>query len=159
MCCMLFVICAKLNINKQLFRYNYYSFQETLPNIENEMLMKQLKIKSSKKISPEIGAFALTLNFYSPSAYNYVRSLFNKVLSHSNILRKWYSSIDGSPGFTSEALNAIKIKSEEMLAKGKQLVCGLIMDEMYIKENIHYNGTRLQGYTLTMVLKQMMWMD
>jgi len=108
--------------------------------------MKQLKIKSSKQISPELRTFALTLNFYSPSAYNYVRLSFNKVLPHPSTLWKWYSTIDGSPGFTSEALNAIKIKSEEMLAKGKQIVCGLIMDEMYIKENIHYNGKRLQGY-------------
>lgn len=117
-----------------------------MPDIENEILMKQLKIKSSKQISPALRTFALTLNFYSPSAYNYVRSSFNKVLPHPSTLRKWYSTIDGSPGFTSEALNAIKIKSEEMLAKGKQLICGLIMDEMYIKENIHYNGKRLQGY-------------
>jgi hypothetical protein len=30
-----------------------------------------------------------------------------------------------------------------MLAKRKELVCDLIIDEMYIKENIHYNGKRL----------------
>jgi len=102
--------------------------------------MKQLKIKSSKQISPELRTFALTLNFYSTSTYNYVRLSFNKVLPHLSTLRKWYSTIAGSPGFRSEALNVIKIKSEEMLAKGKQLVCGVIMDEMFIKENIHYNG-------------------
>lgn len=67
-------------------------------------------------------------------------------MPHVSTLRKWYSSIDGSPGFTSEALNAIKIKFQEMLEKNKQLVCGLIMDEMYIKEDIHYNCIRLQGY-------------
>lgn len=33
-----------------------------------------------------------------------------------------------------------------MKSKNKTLVCGLLMDEMYIKEDIHYNGSRLQGY-------------
>lgn len=124
----------------------YFNLQEVLPNIENEILIKQLKIKSCKKISPEIRTFALTLNFYSPAAYNYVRSSFNKVLPHPSTLRKWYSLIDGSPGFTKEALNAIKIKCQEMLEKGKQLICGIIIDEMFIKENVYYNSERTQGY-------------
>lgn len=59
------------------------------------------------------------LNFYSPSAYNYVCETFDKCLLHPSTRRKWYSQIDGKPGFTSEALNAITIKLEEMKEKGK----------------------------------------
>lgn len=33
-----------------------------------------------------------------------------------------------------------------MKQNGKQLICGLIMDEMNIKENISYNNQRLQVY-------------
>lgn len=33
-----------------------------------------------------------------------------------------------------------------MEAKGRKLVCGLLMDEMYIKEDFHYNNNRMQGY-------------
>lgn len=124
----------------------FINFHEVLPNIENEILLKQLKIKSLKTISPEIRTFALTLNFYFPAAYNYVRSSFNNVLPHPSTIRKWYSSIDGSPGFTTEALNSIKIKCQEMSENGKLLICGLIMDEIYIKEGTYYNGSTLQGY-------------
>jgi len=104
--------------------------------------MKQLKIATCKIITPEIRKFALTLNFYSPAAYNYVRDAFNKNLPHPSTLRNWYSTVDGTPGFTSESLNVLKIKCKEMETKNKKLLCGLIMDEVYINDQIHSNGKR-----------------
>jgi len=74
------------------------------------MVMKQLHQFSGKIVSPELRSFALTINFYSPTAYNYVRKTFNKCLPHASTIRKWYSVIDGSPGITAESLNAIKSK-------------------------------------------------
>lgn len=50
--------------------------------------MKQLKRHTEKKISPELMAFALTLNFYSAAAYKYLRQVFNSCLSHPSTLRK-----------------------------------------------------------------------
>ena len=38
--------------------------------------------------------------------------------------------MDGSPGYSSEALNAIKMKAVELKKEGKELICSLIMDEM-----------------------------
>jgi len=108
--------------------------------------MKQLKIATCKIITPEIRKFALTLHFYSPAAYNYVRDAFNKNLPHPSTLRNWYSTVDGTPGFTSESLNVLKIKCKEMETKNKKLICGLIMDEVYINDQIHYNGERQQGF-------------
>ncbi|KAE9521773.1 hypothetical protein AGLY_017824 [Aphis glycines] len=119
---------------------------ETLPSTENEIIMKQLKMTTSKYISADFRKFALTLHFYSPAAYSFVRDSFNNALPHPSTLRNWYFSIDGSPGFTSESINAIRLKSEEMKNKGKTLLCGLTMDEMYLKEHVHYNGDKLQGY-------------
>jgi len=55
--------------------------------------MKQLKRHTEKKISPELRAFALTLNFYSAAAYKYVRQVFNNCLPHPSTLRKWYAVI------------------------------------------------------------------
>jgi hypothetical protein len=114
--------------------------------VELEVLMKQLKLKTGNTIDPSIRSFALTLNFYSPMADKYVREVFNKSLPHPSTLRKWYATVDGAPGFTAETLNAVKMKVNELNVKGKKLVCGLIMDEMYIKEATHFNGQRLQGY-------------
>jgi len=67
-------------------------------------------------------------------------------LPHSSTLRKWYSVIDGSPGITEESMNAIKMKVQEIKNKNVDLILGLIMDEMSIREAIHFNGQRLQGY-------------
>lgn len=108
--------------------------------------MKHLHMSTGNSISPELRTFGLTLHFYSPAAYSYVREIFNKTLPHPSTIRKWYSTIDGSPGFSVECLNAVKLKVEEMGEKNKKLFCGLIMDEMSIREDIHFNGHRLQGY-------------
>lgn len=81
------------------------------------MVMKQLHQFSEKTVTPELRAFSLTLHFYSPTAYNYVRRTFNNCLTHPSTLRKWYSVIDGSPGITEESMNAIKMKVREMKNK------------------------------------------
>lgn len=74
------------------------------------MIIKQLKRHTEKKISPELWAFALTLNFYSAADYKYVRQVFNNCLLHPSMLRKWYAVINGSPGSTKESMNALEIK-------------------------------------------------
>lgn len=109
------------------------------------MLKRQLHHESGT-YSPELRTFVLTLNFYSPAAYSYVREKFNNFLPHSSTLQSWYSCIDGKPGFTTEALNAISVIVLEMKNKGKKLISGLMMDEMHIKENVTYKGNRLIGY-------------
>jgi len=74
-----------------------------------------------------------------------VRKTFNKCLPHSSTIHKWYSTIDGSPGITQESLN-ITMKITEMKQNNFNLVCDLIMDEMSIREAVHFNGKLLQGY-------------
>lgn len=110
------------------------------------MVLQQLNLKTGREISPDLHSFALTLNLYSPAAYNYLRKNFNKCLPHPSTLWSWYSSINGSSGYTKESMHAIKIKVEEMALHGKKLIWGLIMDEMSFKENVHYNYKRLQRY-------------
>jgi hypothetical protein len=101
------------------------------------LLLRQQKITSERKFPPELRAFALTLHFYSSSAYDYVRTTFGKCLPHPTTLRKWYGAVDGSPGYTSESLNVIKMKTDELEKEGKKLICSLIMDEMSIKAALH----------------------
>lgn len=108
--------------------------------------MRQLKLSTEKKFPPQLRSFALTLNFYSSSAYNYVRKTFNNCLPHPSTIRKWLSSVDGSPGYTAESLKAIKLKVAELREKNQELICGLIMDEIAIKKHIHWNGKRYLGF-------------
>ena len=52
----------------------------------------------------------MTLKFYSTKVYNYVRKSFDLGLLHVSVIRSWYSSVDGEPGFMKDALNALKAK-------------------------------------------------
>jgi len=93
--------------------------------------------------SPELRTFALTLHFYSPHAYRYVRKVFNTCLPHPRTIERWYSSIDGRPGFTDAAFSALQARTA---ASPKPLYCALIMDEMAIRQKVEYDGTEYRGY-------------
>ncbi|KAG8171995.1 hypothetical protein JTE90_007672 [Oedothorax gibbosus] len=87
-----------------------------------EEFVKRLQMPNSKEKYPaDLKAFALTLNFYSAKAYNYVRETFDCHLPHPRTLRKWYNCVDGSPGFTAEAITALKTKAAEAEKKGTRL--------------------------------------
>lgn len=122
-------------------------FQESISEPIKEIVFRQLKKGSRAKYTPELRSFALTLNFYSASAYQYVRRIFGpKSLPHIRTLSKWYSCVDGIPGFSSQALTAIKNKVEVERQKGKKIVAGLLVDEMSIREHVQWTGTRHVGY-------------
>lgn len=82
------------------------------------------------KYWPAIPSFALTLQFYSSKAYAYVRKMFNNLLPHPATLRKWYTVVNGNPGFTSEAFQAIELHVKD----SKQPVAwNITIDEMAIR--------------------------
>lgn len=96
-----------------------------------------------KQYPPELRAFALTLHFYSPAAYEYVRTKLNNALPSQRTLREWYKSVDGEPGFTSEAFTFL-----ENVARGhnEPLVAALMVDEMSIKKHVQLVGRKVVGY-------------
>lgn len=108
--------------------------------------MRQLQISTGKSICPILRKFAMTLHFYSPSAYGYVRTIFSNALPDVSTIRKWYSKLDGLPGMTKESFQAISLKVKEMRNNGKQLYGCLVMDEMSIKQHVHWTGSQHQGY-------------
>lgn len=89
-------------------------------------------------------SFALTLHFYSPRAYEYVRSKFMFCMPHVKTIAKWYGNIDGNPGISSEALHSIK---QRVNVTEYALVGSLIFDEMAIRQHVEYDGTKFSGYT------------
>jgi len=48
----------------------------------------------------EMRKFAITLQFYSNKAYNFVRKIFKNLLPHPKTISKWYKVVNGDPGFT-----------------------------------------------------------
>lgn len=81
--------------------------------------------------------------FYSPRAYNFVRDTFNKSLPHLGTIANWYKTVNGSPGFSDEALTALKARQEQT---SYPLLCNLLMDEMSIRRQIEWTGTKFTGY-------------
>lgn len=102
------------------------------------------KKKMKKTYSPVLKKFALTLNFYSPKAYQYVREVFNTCLPHVRTIAKWYSSINGKPGLTCESFTALRLR--QILKGDKQLLCNLTFDEMAIRKHVETNGKEFFGF-------------
>jgi DNA transposase THAP9 len=92
------------------------------------------------KISPTIRKFALTLNYYSPAAYKYVRGKFNSVLPHPRTLHKWYGNSGFQAGFTSQAFNILEKKSKE-----HRIIATLMVDEMAIRQQTNWSGRETIG--------------
>ena len=99
-------------------------------------LMKRLISGRSSNVTyhPALKAFALTLQFYSTKAYEYVRETFGLGLPHVATIRRWYSALDGSAGFCKEAFRSLERKVAAT-REGEQVMVALMLDEMAIKKN------------------------
>lgn len=116
------------------------------------MFNKQLLLRQSsnihktlmrKQYEPELRSFALTLHFYSPRAYAFVRKKFNTCLPHPKTIYGWYKSINDELGFNEEALQSIKQRAELV---HYPLFGVLIFDEMAIRQHVEYDGQKFRGY-------------
>ncbi|KAF2892267.1 hypothetical protein ILUMI_13908, partial [Ignelater luminosus] len=117
------------------------AIMDSTPDSLKNILERQLVARNAK-FTPELRAFALTLHYYSPWAYNFVREEFNNLLPHPDTLREWYMVIDGSPGFSKESFNALKMQVKQ----DKNVIINLVMDEMSIRELVEYSNGRYYGY-------------
>ena len=102
--------------------------------IKNHHKNKDQKNKGHRH-SDEVKRFALTLKFYSPKAYDYVRSVF-KTLPHPSSMANWASSIKCDPGFFEDVFREIRSKTE---FKKHQRDVPLVCDAMSISSDITYN--------------------
>ena len=135
---------------KNILTANNLNVLESLSKPIYDLVERQCAKSSSRslpvKYSPELRTFALTLHFYSPKAYSYVRKKVNLCLPHPRTLGKWYQHVDGRPGFTKEAINALRLKNSEATASGKNILCSLLMDEMAIRQHTEFDGQRHYGF-------------
>lgn len=100
-------------------------------------ILKELVRKNN--YSGEAKKFALTLNFYSSSAYDFLQKYIN--LPYPSTLRRWTEKIDFSLGFTECALKGI-----ENIAKEEELFCCLTVDEISLKKQVDWDGKEVVGY-------------
>ena len=98
---------------------------------------------SRKKYPPELRSFALTLHFYSPKGYDFVRKTFALSLPAPAVIRSWYYNIDCRPGYCMPAFQLI-----EKLVKSFRfpIFWSVFLDEMSIKKKIEMIGSEIYGY-------------
>jgi hypothetical protein len=103
-----------------------------------------------KKFCPELKKFAMTLPFYSPKAYDFVRRSFNLCLPAPSVIRSWLAKVDCEPGYSKPALDTLSQFVKEKSEKGDESPClfAIMIDEMSIKKQINLGGNRLtvRGY-------------
>lgn len=135
---------AELSVILENLKNKRFINQEAADLLQNINTNSSDYLKSNKsKFSPEVRKFALNLHFISPRAYNFVRNSFKTCLPHTRTLARWYQTIEGEPGFSTESFAALKMIAAN---SSRQLICGLCFDEMAIRKAIEWNGKNYVGY-------------
>ena len=102
-------------------------FQNELKNSEES--------SKQRRYSDTIKQFAVTLHFYSPQAYNFVREHLH--LPHPRSISEWVSSVDCHPGM----IDAVFLHLQKRLEKDPCMAdCCLIFDAMAIKKDATPNA-------------------
>lgn len=107
-----------------------------VPDMLKRQGAKKCGLTTPVSYSPALRSFGLTLHFYSPHAYRYVRKVFDTCLPHPRTIARWYQCIDVKPGFTEQAFSALKVKADAAGTTGKPLLCSLLMDEIVTRQRV-----------------------
>lgn len=146
-------IASLKQITIELKRQNLMSFEEENVVLEHfgsnkEIIQRLFKKTNNKTASKEfphsVKSFAITLHFFSPKAYNYLRSKFYNSLPHPKTLSRWYTAISAKPGFSQETIDFLKLKVKN--TKPKKIICSVVFDEMAIRQHLEYDGTNYYGH-------------
>ena len=84
-----------------------------------------------RRYSDAVKEFATTLNYYSPKAYQYVRSILP--LPHPSLIRKWSSILECEPGFIKEAFESLQ---KYAMSCPEKKDCFLLIDAMSTRKQM-----------------------
>lgn len=132
---------------KEKFNFDSHTESELICKAEIVELHKSF-FKNTKRnnhallYAAPLRKFALTLHYYSPAAYKYVRDTYNKALPHPRTISRWYLTVDAEPGFTTEAFKVLKPKCD---MNKKPVLCSLVFDEVAIRKQKLFHKERKLG--------------
>ncbi len=100
--------------------------------------------RNSMRYTDDVKKFALTLHFYSPRAYDYVRQIFR--LPHARSIRVWTSSVRCEPGFFEDVFQHLKKLVDQDEIRNKDVA--MIFDGMAIRQGVMNNLSkgRMEGF-------------
>jgi len=131
---------------KQMISSNCAEMLENNFGAVSKKLFERIAGQKTGTYPEELKSFAMTLQFYSSKAYEFVRETFDMALPHPSQIRLWYSTIDGDPGFTKAAFAALEAKARENRETGQETICSVMLDEMAIRKHVEYVNGRYHGY-------------
>ena len=125
----------QLNKLKLLSEENEKSIIDNFGHMATELFRNEAKNcnkLSGSRYPQEIKEFAISLHFYSPRAYKFVRKSLN--LPHPATIRSWSVNIECEPGFLKKPFEFVEGKVNE-----GQKDCVLMLDEMSIKKQLQWD--------------------
>lgn len=134
----------------QLFSFVFIISPQNLHG--NELLQLLLSgVKGGAKYSAKARKFCLTLHYYSPRAYEFVRETFNNNLPHTKTIQNWYANSDlcGEPGIHNDHMAKLKeITTSFRDKQGSEMCCSLVFDEMNIRRQVLWSTQQMKyiGY-------------
>lgn len=109
-----------------------------------------LGMHKGTKYAEAVRIFILTLRFYSPRAYEYIRLKFEKNLPHSATIRKWYqrSELRCETGICERSLELLKDLVQKLNQKNEKLHAALVHDEMSLRQHVEWlkNEKKFSGF-------------
>ena len=101
---------------------------------------------TGSRYNEEIKQFAISLHFYSPKAYKFVRKSLH--LPHPSTIRSWASSIDCEPGFLKNVIDHLQDTLED-----DNKDCIILVDEMAIKKKF-YGMQKIRNLLAILIMDQ-----
>lgn len=94
------------------------------------------------KYPSSVREFCLKMCYFSPRAYEVLRSTLEKTLPGRTTIRAWYahSCYSNSPGINYNILKLIGKRAADKKAMGDELICSLLVDEMHIRQHAQWCG-------------------
>ena len=115
--------------------------KDTFGEVPFDVLVHQIqnnkKKPKARRYTASMKEFTLTLYFYSPRSYNFLRKKI--CLPHPAMLSTWVSTANCFPGFLDEAHAYIKSIAEQ---QETAFDCALIIDSMSIRKQILWDKSR-----------------
>lgn len=86
----------------------------------------------------------MTLSYFSPRAYDFIRVKFGKNLPHPATIRKWYSTStsNGEPGISKSSIDVLSNLVDELKAENDTVYATLTFDEMSIRRNVTWSESQ-----------------
>ena len=127
----------KLLIKEDEAKLLHHDFKGLNLQLFNNSMKNNQVHSCGRRYNDQIREFAVTVQFYSPKAYNYLRKIIP--LPAPSLIKSLARSIKCSPGFIAEAF---KILEEEVKDHSEKKDCCLVFDAMAIRKQTLWDPTK-----------------